>query len=368
MDPTRRRIGLAVAVVLIAAAIVAIEQPWDAGSTAPPAPDDLPPELADLTAAPGFQGATAWLNGGPVDLLEARRSGKIVLVDFWTYSCINCINTFPHLNAWWDTYEDDGLVIVGVHTPEFRFERDVDNIRQATERHGLDHPIAVDSDYEIWDAYRNRFWPAKYLVGPHGRIRFNWAGEGGYDRTEDAIREMLREAGHDPGPRAVVDSDRGGYRSGQTPELFATTLDDHRTHDLGNEAGYRPGENVTYTLPDRRDGDRIYLDGTWYNGDQRLVARTNASVVVAFTAGGANVVAGGADGSCVPVELDGRPIPDSLAGPDVGNGTPPCVGMDGRRAYDLYAGPFEDHQLSLEVPPGFELYTFAFSERGREGG
>lgn len=365
MDDKRRLIGLALAVIAITAAIVYIEAPWDEGSTVPPPPEDAPASALEKPGAPDFRGATAWVNGQPVELTEER--GNVVLVDFWTYSCRNCINTFPYLRAWHDAYADDGLVIVGVHTPEFRFERDVDNVQQATERYDLAYPVAIDNGYEIWNAYHNRFWPAKYLVDQWGRVQYAHFGEGAYQETEDQIRQLLREAGHEPGPRAQVDSDAGGLQAGQTPELFASHLDGRKEHAIGNPEGYQPGETITYRSPETIEEDRIYLSGTWFNHDEHVRAQGgDTTIQLSFEAGGANVVASPVEGACVPILLDGRPIPANLSGPDVSfDHDRPCVPLDDHRAYDLYSGPFERHHLELQVPEGLELYSFAFSKEGR---
>lgn len=367
MDTTKRRIGLGLALLAITGAIVALEAPWRTGSQVPEEPDDLPEHLEDEPTAAGFGGAVTWLNtNGSIEITEQR--GEVVLVDFWTYSCINCINTFPHLRAWHDAYADDGLVIVGVHTPEFRFERDVDNVRGALERYNLTYPVAIDNDYEIWDAYNNRYWPAKYLVDEHGKIRHTHFGEGAYDETEDRIRTLLEEAGRAPdNDPTYVNSTRGGVRSGQTPELFASHLDGSKQPAIANEEGYEPGETITYAPVEDPQANRIFLEGTWNNTHEYVeAAGPNATVKVNFQAGGANFVANDLDGTCARIHLDGAPIEESLAGPDVVyRGGEPCIPLDDDRAYDFYSGPFERHLVTLEAPEGFQLYSFAFSEEGR---
>lgn len=362
VEERARRTALAVALVAIAAAILLIEAPWQEGSTIP---GDLAGDPSD-PPAPTFGGAKGWI-GDPVDLAEER--GSPVLVDFWTYSCRNCINTFPYLRAWHEAYDDRGLTMVGVHTPEFGFERDPANVRDAVERYDLNWSHALDNGYEIWDAYGTRFWPTKVLVGPDGRIRHTHAGEGAYAETEGRIRNLLREAGRDPGPPANVSADAGGLAIAQTPELFAAPVKGEGAHAIGNEEGYQRGRNVTYAIPEDPPVDRIHLSGTWWNREDHLVATSgNASVRVNFTAGGANVVAGGPNGTCVPVGLDGEAIPPDRDGPDItyGQDRPPCFELNLTRAYDLYSGPFDGHVLELDVPEGFELYSFAFSAKGRE--
>jgi thiol-disulfide isomerase/thioredoxin len=366
MNDNQRRLALGLAVVAIAAAIVWIEAPWRQSSYVPETPEDTPEDLQDERSAAGFQGAVDWINTDePVDLVEQR--GEVVLVDFWTYSCRNCINTFPYLRAWHDAYADDGLQIVGVHTPEFRFERNIENVEQATERYNLTYPVAIDNEYEIWDAYNNRFWPSKYLIGPFGKIRYSHFGEGAYDETEDQIRAVLNESSNPPdNPPTYLDADQGGVAPGQTPELFASHLDGRTEPAIANEEGYEPGETITYAPVDTIERDRIYLEGTWANRDEFVRAEANASIRVSFQAGGANFVANDLDGACAELTLDRDGFNETLAGPDVTveNGTA-CVHLHADRAYDLYSGPFEEHEIRVDVPEGFELYSFAFSSEGR---
>ncbi|MGR4870493.1 thioredoxin family protein [Variovorax sp. LARHSF232] len=152
-----------------------------------------PDGLHDWGAAPDFRGITQWFNSPALSLDGLR--GRLVLVDFWTYACINCLRTLPHVNRWAASYADAGLVVVGVHTPEFAFERAPANVQAAIKRHGVKHPVALDNDYATWKAYDNRFWPAAYLVDGRGRIRYRHFGEGDYDRTDAAIRTLLERPG-----------------------------------------------------------------------------------------------------------------------------------------------------------------------------
>lgn len=151
------------------------------------------PSFHDYGAAPEFSGIEAWLNSPPLTLASLR--GKVVLVDFWTYSCINCLRTLPHVNRWAASYQAQGLVVVGVHTPEFPFERSTSNLQTAMKRFGVKHPVAQDNRYSTWEAYRNRYWPAKYLIDAQGRIQYQHFGEGRYDETEAAIQALLGSSG-----------------------------------------------------------------------------------------------------------------------------------------------------------------------------
>lgn len=151
------------------------------------------PALVDRGPAPEFTGINNWLNSAPLTMKELK--GKVVLVDFWTYSCINCLRTLPHVTKWHNKYKDQGLVVVGVHTPEFAFERSTGNVQTAAKRFGVSYPIAQDNQYATWNAYRNQYWPASYLVDRNGRIQHQHFGEGGYEEMEAAIRALLQQNG-----------------------------------------------------------------------------------------------------------------------------------------------------------------------------
>jgi thiol-disulfide isomerase/thioredoxin len=363
MDPTRRRhIALVVVILLIATAILVIEAPWKERSGVPPPPEDIPQWAKNFPGAADFKSATGWINppgDAPIDLVSLR--GKIVLVDFWTYSCINCIRTFPYLRAWDEHYGENGsFQIIGVHSPEFRFERDKDNVRSATEKYGLDWPMALDNDFGIWHAYNNRYWPAKYLVDQYGRIRHTHFGEGGYRETEDQIRILLRQANFSvPEDYVQVDANVGpGGRV--TPELYAAG----GRNAIANAEGYHQGANITYADPGTYEDNKITLVGSWHNGAESMDARQDGAIVqVPFRSGGANFVAGGLMNICVRIELDGGDVPTALRGKDVRTESGhSCVMIDGFRSYDFYAGAVEEHRITLHVPRGFELYTFAFSD------
>src|SRR5215471_7849225 len=158
---------------------------------------------------PGFDGATGWLNSPP--LTAADLQGKVVLTDFWTYTCINWLRTLSYVRAWYEKYKDEGLIVVGVHTPEFPFERDIDNVRRAAQQMQVEYPIAVDSDYAVWRAFANHYWPAVYIADAEGRIRHHQFGEGGYGECEMVVQRLLREAGRDHIPDDVASVTPKGF-------------------------------------------------------------------------------------------------------------------------------------------------------------
>jgi thiol-disulfide isomerase/thioredoxin len=354
-DPKRRRIALLAATALVVVAILVIQASGNKSSVPPP-PADLPASEAKYASAPDFAGATGWLGtpkNASLDLVALR--GHVVLVDFWTYSCINCLHTLPHVTRLYDTYNASGLVVVGVHTPEFGFEKVRSNVAAAMARYGIHYPVAQDNDYGIWDAYANHYWPADYLVDQYGKIRATHFGEGDYAESETKVRDLLREAGHTDLPRPFESGVAEG-RQASTPELYAA----HGRSTIANPEGYHAGQDVTYARPATIRPDAITLIGPWHDGDDSVTALANASVLVRFTATGANLVADGPTGACVQVLLDGAPIQADRAAPDVRPGQPSCLTMAGSRSYDLYKGPNEGHLLELRVPAGFELFTFDF--------
>lgn len=202
MSPSKRNLTLFIVLAAIAAAIIAIQQvvPQKASpsGTAAPSPSNAPgasPEAsASAATIPEPQGIAFWVNSEPLTIASLR--GKVALVDFWTYSCVNCIHTLPYLKDWHGKYASRGLVIVGVHTPEFEFEKDINNVRVAVQKYGITWPVALDNDYATWRAYANRYWPHKYLADGKGRLRYHHIGEGGYIETEQWIRKLLTESGY----------------------------------------------------------------------------------------------------------------------------------------------------------------------------
>src|ERR687891_2776238 len=256
--------------------------------------------LADsgATRAPEFRGIERWLNtpgGRPISIAGLR--GNVVIVDFWTYSCINCLRTLPHVKAWDRAYRDDGLVIVGVHTPEFAFERDADNVRRAVRDLGVSYPVALDNSYGTWTAWQNRYWPAKYFVDRDGRLRYAHFGEGGYEESERVLRRLLAE---DSDAELVSEGIDDETPSGeQTPETYLgyQRLD----RFVGSELV--PDREAEYTIPDHVPLHGVAYGGRWTVEGERIVAGESARPRLAFHAHdvflvlGAPGESGGVEGS-----------------------------------------------------------------------
>jgi cytochrome c biogenesis protein CcdA/thiol-disulfide isomerase/thioredoxin len=299
-------------------------------------------KLPVLGKAPEFAGIESWLNtpaDRPLTLRQLR--GKVVLVDFWTYSCINCIRTLPHLRAWYGAYHRDGLEIVGVHTPEFAFEHVRGNVRSATRDLHVTWPVALDNGYKTWDAYSNEYWPAEYLIDRLGRVREAHFGEGEYGTTEKAIRSLLAANGASvPGARRVADATPTTV---VTPETYLgyVRLDASRYRGTA----IRPRTASSYQFARSLGRDELSYAGRWTVGDQRAVAERGAQLRLHFHAHDVYLVLGGH--GRVQVLVDGRQTR--------------TVGVDGDRLYTLVSSKaLRDGLLDLHLDAGVNAYAFTF--------
>jgi thiol-disulfide isomerase/thioredoxin len=307
---------------------------------------------------PSLDGAAAWLNSGPLGPAELR--GHVVLVDFWTLTCINWLRTEPYVRAWSRAYRDDGLVVVGVHTPEFSFEHEVDRVRRATEERGIDYPVAVDNDYAIWSAFDNHYWPALYFVDADGVIRDHHFGEGRYVESERLLQRLLgvdRELVAVEGQGVEAEADWEHLR---TPETY---LGYERGERFGSPGGAAVDEPRTYRLPDRLRADHWALAGEWtFRGEDVVNGGAGASIAFRFSARDAHLVLSPGYREPVPfrVRMDGG-APGAAHGVDVdeaGNG----VLRDGR-LYQLVRQPGAVRERTLEITflePGAGACVFTF--------
>jgi cytochrome c biogenesis protein CcdA/thiol-disulfide isomerase/thioredoxin len=312
--------------------------------------------LKDLGPAPEFTETQDWFNtpgGKPLSLAELH--GQVVLVDFWTYTCINCIRTLPYLKAWDAAYRHDGLEIVGVETPEFAFEHDAGNVAHAIDQFGIRYPVVQDNAMGTWNAYGNQYWPADYLIDASGHVRYAAFGEGDYGKTETAIRSLLAEAGAQVGGMShptdvIVPSEQA------TPETYLGTA---RAQGFLN--GPHPGLHDYGPGPYPHLGVSAFAyTGAWNIADQPARAVSNAGVEVEFQAKNVYLVLSSPGGRPLPVRvlLDGHPIPATDAGADVHDGV---VTVRGQRLYTLASLPRnEQHRLTLRFAPGIAGYAFTF--------
>jgi thiol-disulfide isomerase/thioredoxin len=314
---------------------------------------------------PGFDGATGWLNSPPLSAADLQ--GKVVLVDFWTYTCINWLRTLAFIRGWAERYADLGLVVVGVHTPEFPFERDVDNVRQAVKDMTVHYPVALDSDYAIWQAFGNRFWPAIYIADSEGRIRHHQFGEGGYTECEMVIQRLLGESGRDTLPHDLVSHAPSGFEA----QADWASLGSPETY-LGYEQarGFAsPGDAVldqthAYVAPDRLNLNHWALAGDWtLERRASVLDRAEGRILFRFHARDVHLVMGPRPReTSVPfrVLIDGE-LPGDSHGLDTdeqGRGT-----VDQQRLYQLIRQPGSINDCAFEitfVAPGVETYVFTF--------
>jgi cytochrome c biogenesis protein CcdA/thiol-disulfide isomerase/thioredoxin len=292
--------------------------------------------LADLGRAPDFRGISEWFNSKPLSLSNLH--GKVVLVDFWTYSCINCLRTLPHLKAWWREYRKAGLEIVGVHTPEFAFEAVPHNVAAATRQLGVTWPVALDPNYATWKAYNNEYWPAEYLIDKRGDIRNEHFGEGEYDRTERLIRQLLGEPG--PAVAKVADATPTEFT---TPETYLGY--EHRLADYTGSTPV-PGRPAAYTAPKNVPQNGWAFSGRWRLGPEHTTAIRGAALALHFHAKDVYLVMGGQ--GRVGVSVDKHPLK-----------TIPVSGIS--RLYTVVTSPtLLDAQLRLRFTPGVSVYSFTF--------
>lgn len=339
------------------------EQP-DSGAMMMAAKPGNAPSLAVEGTLPALDGAVQWLNSPPLSAQALK--GKVVLVDFWTYSCINCLRSLPYVKAWAEKYRDQGLVVIGVHAPEFAFERDIDNVKKATRDLGVNYPVAIDNDYAIWRAFNNQYWPAHYFIDAKGNIRYHHFGEGKYEESERVIQQLLREAGHNEVDASMVNVDATGAQQAATQGLRSpeTYLGHERAERFVSPQGLQADRVVDYSLPGSLKLNDWGLAGQWQVNDESAVLKAaGGHITYRFKARDVHLVLGpSADGKPVrfKVTMDGQ-LPADAHGVDVnadGSGT-----VTGQRLYQLLRQPDSvgEHTFDIEfLDPGVHAYAFTF--------
>ena len=344
----------------------------------PPTPATEPPPAAELA------GIAAWINSEPLTLQQLR--GKVVLIDFWTYTCINCIRTFPYLKLWHSRYADDGLVILGIHTPEFEFEKDFANVRQATVDNGIVWPVAQDNDFATWDAYNNRYWPAKYLIDRDGQVRYTHFGEGHYAETEGQIRELLTAAGADLSDDLELPSDQlldpvfvNRADAFLTPELYAGYQRNVQSLLFGMDPYiiqmdyYQSSDQVVeFAAPELRQPHYIYFHGSWAVGPEqmthgRVTEDYSDYIALTYSAKSVNAVltSYAGDDYRVRVTLEGEYLTEENRGADI------QIAADGEsyllvnepRLYEVVNSPAYTAEKELRLSSNsadFSLFAFTF--------
>ena len=314
---------------------------------------------------PSLAGATTWLNSPP--LTPAALRGKVVLLDVWTYTCINWLRTLPYVRAWADKYKDHGLVVIGVHSPEFPFEHDVDNVRRAAAEMRVAYPVAIDNDFAIWSALNNQYWPALYVVDAQGRIRHHQFGEGGYEQSEQIIQQLLLEAGNSGVGRDLATVSAPGLEAPaawsdlKSPENYVGY---DRTENFASSGGALRDKQRVYAVPGRLRLNQWALSGDWTMTKRAVVLnKPNGRIAYRFHARDLHLVMGPAT-SGGPVRfrvfIDGK-APGAAHGTDVDDQGVGTVGA--QRLYQLIrqSTPVADRTFEIEfLDPGVEAYAFTF--------
>jgi len=331
----------------------------------PPGEAQEPPSIVGSFPLKGLSGATDWINSKPLTAKQLK--GKVVLVDFWTYSCINCLRAVPYVRAWADKYKDSGLVVIGVHSPEFEFEGQMPNVQKAVKKFGITYPVAVDSNHAIWNAFHNEYWPAHYFIDATGKVRYEHFGEGEYEQSERWIQELLKEANKRPMAVSTVKVNAQGVEAAsdvsdvRSPETY---IGYERAEHFASSGGIKSDVEHLYIAPDHPRLNEWGFAGKWVDHKQVAVLQSaGGKIVFRFHARDLHLVLGPrADGQPVRfrVTIDGQ-RPGANHGVDTdaeGNGI-----VTDLRLYQLVRqkGPIADHTFVIEFQdPGVQAFSFTF--------
>jgi thiol-disulfide isomerase/thioredoxin len=309
----------------------------------------------DISTPDGF------INTDPLTI-EENIGKKIILVDFWTYSCINCQRTTPYLNAWHDKYADQGLLILGIHTPEFEFEKNYENVKDAVEKFEIKYPVILDNDFSTWRAYNNRYWPRKYLIDIDGYIVYDHIGEGGYAETEKEIQKLLIEKNQKLGTEMELDMTLSNVKAetpsrNLSPEVYFGSA---RNELLGNESPGQSGQ-VTLTQPKNILPNKLYLVGTWnITPEYAESASSDARIIFRYRAEKVFTVASASEGSALALVRNGLSLGDARGSDVSASGTVNVTKEDLYRLVEDPAG-YGEHTLEITIPAeGVRFYTFTF--------
>ena len=311
-----------------------------------------------------------WLNSPPLSLRQLR--GRVVLIDFWDYTCVNCIRTLPYVQAWHERYFKHGLTVIGVHTPEFAFAQSESNVERGMRQFGLTYPVVIDSNYELWKAFANRCWPTKYLLDQEGYLRFAHFGEGAYGEFEEAIQELLREVDPSVVLPPVMAAQREEDHAGAvcypaTPELYLG----HRRGRIGNSGGFAEDQVAGYVFSGEPEENCFYARGHWASTAEYLesVGETEHSLVLKYSGVGVNLVMASPRGgpSEVTIRQDGKPLTSQQAGADtrfrmIGGAEQSYVLVQQPRMYSLVNNrEFGKHELEILCSGGLAAFAFTFT-------
>lgn len=315
-------------------------------------------KAAKYPLAPELTGLTGFLNGANSSIQIIDLRGKVVLLDFWTYSCINCIRTIPLLNSWHDKYSRKGLVIIGVHTPEFDFEKDTENVRKAVQQFGIKYYVVQDNNYATWTAYKNSYWPREYFIDKDGFVRYNHIGEGFDELKEKELQQLLSEIGTDMNGTVLIQSNYSLNKI-NSPEIYFGY--DFQRQRIGNDPGQSPNTTLNYTLPEQMNDNVVYLQGEWKsNSDNFELAGEEGIIDLNYNARDVNIVAGSDNATSVQSYLNGETA-GSVRGTDDDSNSTARI-MDSKLYNVIRGKSYGKQRLELRIRgKGFRIFTFTFS-------
>lgn len=315
-------------------------------------------------SGPELAGISGYINtDSNLTIARELKKGNIVLIDFWTYTCINCIRTLPYLKGWDSKYRGKGLTIIGVHTPEFEFEKDYENVKAAVDKYEINYAVVQDNDYETWRAFKNSYWPRKYIIDTYGKIVYDHIGEGGYAETEKKIQELLEKRGMNIDENISEETTIQKYRL--TPELYlGYGFALPRNQDIGNKEGLQPEQTVDYNFPEILAKNIVYLQGKWKsNSDYVEAKQSNASLILNYMASSVNIVSDNLDSPVVvEVFINDKYLSKEQAGDDIQfDKEKSFVRITEPRLYNIIQGNYGSHKLTLIAKSeGFSVNAFTF--------
>ncbi|HJJ21434.1 MAG: redoxin domain-containing protein [Crenarchaeota archaeon] len=318
---------------------------------------------SDTKKAPNLVGISHYLNTNNVELAN-KMEGKVILYDIWTYSCINCIRTLPYITSWNEKYSEQGLLIVGIHSPEFEFEKDPQNVKIAIEKYGITYPVVMDNDMKTWKAFENNYWPRKYIADHEGNLRYDHIGEGSYQETEKIIQQLLAERSvamglENTSENELVVIEEFEHTLFRTPELYFGYKFAQNRNQLGSEEGYQPGKIVTYGEPSNFELNKFYPIGSWKNHEDSMeLTESTGTIKVSFNAKEVNIVT--KNNARLEIFLDGIPLTSEYAGSDINFQNIMNVSNPGM--YNIISSETSISRI-MEIKiegKGFQAFTFTF--------
>jgi len=316
-----------------------------------------------IRKAPNLAGISDYLNTSP-EKLSKDMENKVILYDIWTYSCVNCIRTLPYITAWDEKYAEQGLLIIGIHSPEFEFEKDAENVQVAMDKYGIDYPVVLDNDMKTWKAFENNYWPRKYIADHQGNLRYDHIGEGGYQETEKIIQQLLEERStamkiEAMSSTSLVSIEEFEHTLFRTPELYFGYKFAQNRNQLGSEEGFQHGKIVKYYEPNNIELNKFYPIGNWNNQEDSMeLTETNGSIKLSYNAKEVNIVT--ENYAELEIFLDGIPLTKEHQGTDIVEGNKLKVSNPGM--YNIISNEISStHMMEIKIQgEGFRIFTFTF--------